>query len=150
MTDEAELASLIEEAVYRTSRMAAERTLKDPASYLFRTYTNLVDKALRRTVKAFGMEAQVLAQVAKSENDPERAIVTSLTRQKVVECMDEKGRALWERHLLGYELADLATEEGQSTDYLGKRLRRATQSALRRLRRKSSSGCMSDNTVAHG
>jgi len=44
-----------------------------------------------------------------------------------------------ERHLLGYELDELAVEEGQSADYLGKRLRRATERALRRLLYKTSS-----------
>jgi len=139
MTDKAEVASLIEEAVYRTSKASAQRTISNPASYLFRTYTNLVDGKLRRTVKSFGMEAQVLEQVANSGRDPEHTMVKNLTRQKLVECMDEKGRALWERHLLGYELDELAVEEGQSVDYLGKRLRRATERALRRLLYKTSS-----------
>jgi hypothetical protein len=133
MTDEAEIASLIEEAVYRTSKAASERAINDPASYLFRTYTNLVDRALQRTVKAFGMESQLLAQIAKSEDDSERALVRGLTRQEVIESMDEKGRGLWERHILGYELEELAAEEGQTADYLGKRLRRAAERALRRL-----------------
>lgn len=135
MTDEAEVASLIEEAVFRTSKAAGERTLADPASYLYCTYTNLVDRILRRTVKAFGMESHVLAQLAKSVSNPEAGLIKDLTRQKVVEAMDEQARALWQRHLLGYELDDLAAEEGQTADYLGKRLRRATQRALRRLTR---------------
>ncbi len=87
MTDEAEVASLIEEATYRTSKAAGEKALSDPASYLYRTYTNLVDTTLRRTVKLFGMESQVLAQIAKSGSDPEATFVNTLTRQKVVECM---------------------------------------------------------------
>jgi len=56
MTDEAVVASLIEQAVYATSKIASERDLNDPAGYLFRTYTNLVDTTLRRTVEAFGLE----------------------------------------------------------------------------------------------
>jgi hypothetical protein len=52
--------------------------------------------------------------------------------------MDEKGRELWEKHLLGYQLDELAAAEGYSTDYLGQRLRRAIERALRRLQRKNS------------
>jgi hypothetical protein len=150
MTDEAEVASLLEEAVYRTSKAAHEKTLDNPASYLFRTYTNLVDRTLRRTVKCFGMESPVLSQLAHSGN-PEHELVKRLTREKVVESMDEKSRDLWERHLLGYGLDELAAEEGQCADYLGKRLRRATERALRLLlRRDAPEECgMSDNTVAH-
>ncbi len=133
MTDQAQVASLIEEAAYRTSRVATERCISDPGSYLFRTYTNLVDATLRRTVKLFGIESQVLAEMAKTVGNPEQGIVKDLTRQRVLESMDEVGRGLWERHLLGYELDELAAEEGQSQDYLGKRLRRAIQRALRRL-----------------
>jgi hypothetical protein len=35
--------------------------------------------------------------------------------------------------LLGFETDELAAEEGQSADYIGMRLRRAIQQALRRL-----------------
>jgi len=135
ITDEAEIESLIEEAAYRASRAAHEKTLDNPASYLFKIYTHLVDRKLRRTVKHFGMEAQVLSQIAHSGN-PEITLVNSLTREKVFNSMDEKSRDLWERRLVGYGLDELAAEEGQSVDYLGKRLRRATERAMRRLLRK--------------
>src|SRR5581483_11590960 len=49
--DQAQIASLIEEAAYRVSEVAFARPLEDPASYLFRTYSNLVDATLRRTIK---------------------------------------------------------------------------------------------------
>lgn len=134
MTDQAEVATLIEQAAYRTSKAASERSLEDPAGYLFRTYANLVDRTLRRTIKAFGMEGQILAEIAaSSETDPEDALVKRLTRQRVMESMDEIGRDLWERRLLGHELPELAAEEGQSVDYLGKRLRRAAERAIRQL-----------------
>jgi DNA-directed RNA polymerase specialized sigma24 family protein len=132
MTDEAEVASLIEEAAYRASAVAHNKTLSNPASYLFRTYANLVDSALRRTIKSFGVEPQVLTQIAHSE-DLESDLINRLTREKLLDSMDEKGRQLWERYLLGYGLDELAAQEGQSSDYLGKRLRRATERALRRL-----------------
>jgi hypothetical protein len=153
MTDEAEVASLLEEAVYRTSRAANKKQLSDPASYLYRTYTNLVDQTLRRTIRSFGMEGHVLAQVASSGRNTEQDFVKNLTRRKVVAAMDESGRNLWERHLLGYELDELAAQEGQDADYLGKRLRRATERALRRLLLKKAApdeNPVSDNTVAHG
>jgi hypothetical protein len=152
MTDEAEVASLLEEAAYRTSKAANARQLNDPAGYLYRTYTNLVDQTLRCAVKAFGLEGQVLAQIASSESDVETGLVKSLTRQKVIGSMDSKEQNLWERHILGYEIHELAIEEGQDPDYLGKRLRRAAKRALRRLlleRGPSDEPSMSDNIVAH-
>lgn len=130
--DEAQIATLIEEAAYRASEVAFERTLQDPISYLFRTYSNLVDITLRKTIRSFGFEEQVLSHLARTEN-PENEILTGLTRRQILNCMDEKGRELWERNLLGYTVGELAVQEGQSRDYVGKRLRRAMQGALRRL-----------------
>jgi hypothetical protein len=133
MADKAEVATLIEEAVYSTSRVAFEKPIPHPGTYLFRTYANLVDKKLRKTVGAFEMERHVLESIASSDNHAEEAAVRRLTRQRVFESMDENGRALWDRHLLGYEIDELAAEEGQTADYIGQRLRRATQRAIRRL-----------------
>lgn len=135
MPDDAEIASLIEQAIYRTSKAISERAIEDPTRYLFRIYRNSVDAAIRKTVKVFGMEPEVLAQVATSNASPEDELLTTLTRKKVMNAMDEKGRALWEKHLLGYDLDELAEEEGQTADYLGQRLRRATERALRRIQR---------------
>lgn len=130
--DEAQIAALIEEAAYRASEVAFERTLQDPVSYLFRIYGNLVDITLRKTIKSFGLEQQVLSHLART-NNPEDEIVSELTRRQILDCMDERGRELWERNLLGYTIGELAVQEGQTGDYVGKRLRRAMQGALRRL-----------------
>ena len=130
--DEAQIASLIEEAAYRTSEAAFEKTLDDPFGYLFRTYTNLVDGTLRKTIRSFGLEQHMLAHLARSES-PENEILNGLGRQQILECMDEKGRELWDRRLLGYSVEELAVQEGQNGDHVGKRLRRAMQGAVRRL-----------------
>lgn len=139
MSDEAEVASLIEQAVFRTSKAISERAIDEPTRYLFQIYRNSVDRAIRKTVRAFGMEPEVLAQVASSGSQTEDQLLKSLTCTAVMSAMDEKGRTLWEKHLLGYEIDELAAEEGQTVDYLGQRLRRATERALRRLHRKNSS-----------
>jgi 5S rRNA maturation endonuclease (ribonuclease M5) len=152
ITDDAEVASLMEEAVYRTSKAANKGQLSDPAGYLYRTYTNLVDHALRRTVKAFGLEGHVLAEMASTGIDTEQRLVKDLTRQRMIDSMDPKERDLWKRHILGYGVDELAVEEGQDPDYLGKRLRRAAERALRRLllkRAASEKSSVSDNIVAH-
>jgi hypothetical protein len=135
MKDKAEVASLIEEAVYRTSKAAFETPLSRPGSYLYRTYVNMVDKKLREAVEAFEMESYLLERIVSIDkgNQVEEAAVRRLTRQKVFDSMDDKGRSLWNRHLLGFEVDELAAEEGQNAEYIGKRLRRATQRALRRL-----------------
>lgn len=130
--DEAHITTLIEEATYRTSEAAFEKTLDDPFAYLFRTYTNLVDRTLRKTIKSFGLEQNILAHLARAES-PENEIINELGRQQILGCMDEKGRELWERRRLGYTVEELATQEGQSGDHVGKRLRRAMQGAVRRL-----------------
>jgi hypothetical protein len=60
---------------------------------------------------------------------------------------------LWELHLVGYNIKQLAAESGHDADYLGKRLRRAAERALRRLLLKkvpTDKSSVSDNNVAHG
>jgi hypothetical protein len=132
ISDEAQIATLIEEAAYRTSEAAFGKKLDDPVGYLFRTYTNLVDTTIRKTVKSFGLEQELLSHLARCEN-PEDEILTEITRRQLLDSMDEKGRGLWERNLLGYTVGELGVQEGQSGDYVGKRLRRAMQGAVRRL-----------------
>src|SRR5947209_4653020 len=62
--DDAQAATLIEEAAYRASEVAYSQKLDDPASYLFRTYRNLVDRTLRKTIRSFALEEQVLSHLA--------------------------------------------------------------------------------------
>ncbi len=135
MKDKAVVATLIETAAYSTSKIANERLLERPDYYLYQTYTNLVDKVLRETVEAFDMERYVLEGIAKpgNRNEIEEAAIRRLTRQQVINSMDGKGRGLWNRHLLGFDTDELGAEEGQNADYIGMRLRRAVQQALRRL-----------------
>ncbi len=135
MTDKAVVATLIENAAHRTSRVAFERPLARPGYYLYRTYVNLVDKKLRETVQAFDMESYLLERIVSPENRnlTEDAMVRRLTRQKVFESMDDKSRALWNRHMLGFKTDELAVEEGQNAEYVSKRLSRGIKQAFRRL-----------------
>jgi hypothetical protein len=67
--------------------------------------------------------------------------------------MVEKDRELWELHLVGYDMTQLAAATGQDASYLGKRLRRALERAMRRLLNKkvpANESSVSDNIVAHG
>jgi hypothetical protein len=133
MRDEAVVANLLETAAYQTSRAANSRPIKDPAGYLYKTYANLVDHTLRRTIRAFGFENQVLAEMATGDHDIEQALIKKLTRQELISLMDGKDQTLWERHIFGFEIRELAAETRENPDYLGKRLRRAAERALRRL-----------------
>ena len=153
MRDDAEVANLLERAVYQASRVANNGEIRDPAGYLYTTYANLVDQTLRRTINALGLENQVLAELAISSPDTEQKLIKKLTRQEIIALMGEKDQELWELHLVGYDIPQLAAEMGQTVDYLGKRLRRALERALRRLLLKkvpADQSPVSDNNVAHG
>jgi hypothetical protein len=153
MRDDAVAANLLEKAAYRTSRVANKIELKDPAAYLYITYTNLVDLTLRRTIQVLGLEHQLLAALALSSPETEQDLIKKLTRQQIIALMDEKDRELWELLLVGYDMGHLAAATGQDSCYVGKRLRRALERALRRLLPKklpADQSSMSDNIVAHG
>jgi hypothetical protein len=153
MRDDAEVANLLEKATYQTSRTANKGEIKDPAAYLYVAYANLVDETLRRTIRALGFENQLLAELAISSPDTEERLIKKLTRQEVIALMGEKDQELWELHLIGYDISQLAVGIGQNADYLGKRLRRALERALRRLLLKKAPAdpsSVSDNNVADG
>ena len=153
MRDDAEAANLLEEAAYKTSKVANKIELKDPAAYLYITYSNLVDETLRKTINALGLEHHVLAVLALCSPETEQDLIKKLTRQEIIALMDEKDRELWELHLVGYDTGQLAAHTGQDVCYVGKRLRRALERALRRLLGKkvpADDSSVSDNIVAHG
>jgi predicted AAA+ superfamily ATPase len=133
MRDDAEAANLLEQAAYKTSRAANKTDLKDPAAYLYITYANLVDSTLRRTIQSLGLEPHVLDVLASSSPETEQDLIKKLTRQEIIALMDEKDRELWELLLFGYDTGHLAAQTGQDVCYVGKRLRRALERALRRL-----------------
>lgn len=151
--DDAEAANLLEQAAYKTSRAANRNELKDPAAYLYTAYTRFVDATLRTTIQVLGIEPDVLASLAACRIETEQDLIKKLTRQEIVALMDEKDRELWELLLFGYTTGHLAAKTGQDVCYVGKRLRRALERALRRLLEKkvpADDSSVSDNIVAHG
>jgi len=151
--DDAEAANLLEQAAYKTSRVANRIELKDPAAYLYTAYTRFVDATLRTTIQVLGMQPDVLALLAACRIETEQDLIKQLTRQEIIALMDEKDRELWELLLVGYKTGHLAAKTGQDVCYIGKRLRRALERALRRLLEKkvpADDSSVSDNIVAHG
>ncbi len=63
MTDEAVVASLIEEAVYRASRAAYKFNMSKPGAYLYCTYRRLVDQTLLETINSRYVDDSVLNQI---------------------------------------------------------------------------------------
>jgi Arc/MetJ family transcription regulator len=133
LSDKAEVSLLFEEAAYRTSKAASKSEISDLAAYLWRTYKNLVDQTLGRAVKLYGVEEEMLAQIAEQKFETEEALIDHLTCQKFLALMDSSGRDLWVRRITGFSIKEIATQENQNSEYLGKRLRRAIERALRRL-----------------
>ena len=100
-----------------------------------------------------GLENHVLAVLASCSPETERDLIKRLTRQEIIALMDDRDRELWELLLVGYDTGHLAAQTGQDVCYVGKRLRRALERAVRRLLHKkvpADYSSVGDNIVAHG
>jgi DNA-directed RNA polymerase specialized sigma24 family protein len=130
--DDARVADLIEEAVYRASRAVRNEPVRDPGGYLYRVYSNLLDEEIVKEIRTVNSEDQFLEHLAGSAN-----LTTDVTDQiygrQLLEAMDPETRFVWEKRLLGYGVQDIAREIEVTPDCLSTRIRRGTKEALKRL-----------------
>lgn len=131
MKDEALVASLIEEAVYRTSRAAHRLSLSDPGAYLYCTYRRLVDQTLQGAVLVVNVDDSVLDQFPCAQC-AEEDLINAMARDQTLDSLDHKGREILRGLILGYQVRELANREGQSPECIRKRLRRSVDRAFRR------------------
>ena len=110
--------------------------MSKPGAYLYCTYRRLVDQTLLETINSRYVDDSVLNQIPFDEHT-EEILINALAQAQTVASMDLKGREIVKRLMLGYEVPELATREGQSPAYIRKRLRRSIDRAVRRMMTRS-------------
>lgn len=141
--DDARVASLIEEAVYRASRAVRKEPVRDAGGYLYRVYVNLLDEEIAKQVRTVSGEDRLLEHLANlSSATPD--ITEQIYGRELLDAMDPETRFVWERRLLGYEVQEIAREINVTPDCLSTRLRRGAKEAMKTLLR------ISDNNMADG
>lgn len=130
--DDARVASLIEEAVYRASRAVRKEPVRDTGGYLYRVYANLLDEEIAKQVRTVSGEDRLLEHLANlSGATPD--ITEQIYGRELLDAMDSETRFAWERRLLGYEIQEIAREIHITPDCLSTRLRRGAKQAMKGL-----------------
>jgi DNA-directed RNA polymerase specialized sigma24 family protein len=130
--DDARVASLIEEAVYRASRAVRNEPVSDPAGYLYRVYVNLLNQEIAKEVPTVIREnaaLELLASVAAEKPD----VTEKIFWRELLDAMDPETRSVWEQRMVGFKVQEIAGRINVSPDCLSTRIRRGTKEALKRL-----------------
>ena len=130
--DDARVASLIEEAVYRASRAVRNEPVRDPGGYLYRVYANLLDQEIGKEVPTVSHEDAFLERL-DSSGSAKSDLTERIYGRELLDAMDPDIRLVWERRMVGYQVKEIAKEINVSPDCLSTRIRRGTKEALKRL-----------------
>jgi DNA-directed RNA polymerase specialized sigma24 family protein len=132
LKDDAVVANLIEEAVYRASRARKKEPLDNLDAYLFTVFTNLADREIARTSQAVDIEPEMLQNLHGAGSEPARHIINRIEIERLLGAMDPTLRWAIEMRTLGYEVQEIAGMIDISPDCLSTRIRRGLK-ILKRL-----------------
>ena len=133
LRDEAVIANLVEEAVYRASRAKKTEPVSDIGGYLFRVFANLADREISRNPRIVSCEPVLADDLRRSWCHAGKQIVDRVQVREIFEAMEPALRWAVERYTLGYGLEEIANEMDVSADCLSKRIRRGLKYTLKRL-----------------
>jgi DNA-directed RNA polymerase specialized sigma24 family protein len=133
LNDEAVVANLVEEAVYRASRADKKEPIRDVGGYLFRVFSNLADREIARALHMFSCEAEVLANLPCPHTEAAKHILDRIEFRETLDQMPPDMRWAFVRRKFGFEVQEIAKEMNISPDCLSTRMRRALKQTLERL-----------------
>ena len=133
LKDEAVIANLVEEAVYRASRAKKREPVSDIGGYLFRVFANLADREIARSPRIVSCDPVLAGDLRRSSSQAGKQIIDRVQVREIFEAMEPALRWAVERYTLGYGLQEIANEMDVSADCLSKRIRRGLKYTLKRL-----------------
>ncbi len=138
LSDEAVRANLVEKAVYAASRAQKSEPVRDIRSYIFATFTRLVDECIAKEPDVDQAPSSELERVQerRAAFNPQRPtkIENAIVRHQVLAAMSAKDRYIWERRLLGYRVQQIAGDMNVSVKCISMRMRRAVDRVAETLR----------------
>lgn len=132
LSDEAVVANLIEEAVYRASRAGRKEPLRDVGAYLFRVFSNLADREIARAAPTTIVEPEVLANSPHMRAEGSKELFDRIQVREILDQVPVDIRWALQRRSVGFEVQEIAQQLNVSADCLSTRIRRAVR-ALQRL-----------------
>lgn len=126
INDPARALEFAERAVYLASRAKKKRPVEDAVAYLFRTFTNLVDREIARTRRIVSLDDDLLRAIGRrSAPEPEAEMEKAITWREALDSLDPTMRwVLWRVHW-GFSVNEIAAQLGISPNTLSQRVSRA-------------------------
>jgi RNA polymerase sigma factor (sigma-70 family) len=115
-----------ERAVYLASRAKKKRPVEDAVAYLFRTFTNLVDREIERTRRFVALDDDLLRAIGRrSVAEPEAEMENAISWREALETLDPTMQWVLWRLYWGFSVNEIAAQLGISPNTLSQRIRRA-------------------------
>jgi DNA-directed RNA polymerase specialized sigma24 family protein len=126
LNDPSRTSELIERAVHCASRAQKKQPVRDPAGYLWCTFTRLVERELSRARRFEPLTEETVYSVNPSSfENPQAELDRSLEWQETLDQVDPEMRwVLWQM-VWGYSVKEIAERLGVKPATLYKRLSRA-------------------------
>jgi DNA-directed RNA polymerase specialized sigma24 family protein len=126
LNDDGRAIELVERAVHLASRARKSRPVDQPAAYLFRTFTNLVDAEIERCRRIVPLTDELLHEVAnRAAPKMEDEIDREADWKRILESLDYRVRMVYERLRQGRTVREIALEMGIKPNTLIQRIHRA-------------------------
>lgn len=141
LNDDGRAIELVERAVHLASRARKARPVNEPAAYLFRTFTNLVDAELARCRRILPLTDEHLCEIAsRAAPKMEDEIDRETDWKRILESLDDTTRMVYERLRQGLKVWEIALEMGIKPNTLVKRIHRARKELKNTLDRERAKG----------
>jgi DNA-directed RNA polymerase specialized sigma24 family protein len=141
LNDDGRAIELVERAVHLASRARKSRPVHEPAAYLFRTFTNLVDAEIQRYRRIIPLTDELLREVAgRAAPSMEQEIDRETDWKRILESLDDTTRMVYERLRQGRKVWQIALEMGIKPNTLVKRIHRARKQLQNTLDRERAKG----------
>ena len=101
LKDEAIIANLIEEAVYRASRANNQKPLRDVGGYLFKIFSRLADREIARSSRTVSCETGLLDNLRGSRSEKNLHVLNRIRIREILDAIEPDLRWAIERRILG-------------------------------------------------
>ncbi len=125
VNDPSRSLELAERAVYLASRAKKKRPVEDAVRYLFRTFTNLVDREIDRRRRFVHLEDDRASAIGRWRDEASESMEQSITWREALETLDPEMRWVFWRLYWGFSVNEIAEQLGISPNTLSQRIRRA-------------------------
>ncbi len=126
INDPSRALDLAERAVYLASRARKTRPVEDAVAYLFRTFTNLVDREIERARRSVPLDENLLHAIGRRRAaEPEAAMEKIITWRETLDSLDPTMQWVFWRLYWGFSVNEIAAQLGISPNTLSQRIRRA-------------------------